>query len=502
MARSSSRSSALLLACLAAGLALGAGATGKTKKPVWIAVGPPQLTKPLRPLVALRRKQGFDVRVLDGPVRAALKKVPRPDYLLLVGDDVHGAERMPWYLAALRAKPGHREPFESATFATDMLYGDTDGDGVPNFPVGRIPARSPDEVATVVQKIVAYESAPAKPADLRIVAWASTTQLGPTVDSLESSLLSAKMRTLAPDWAGRFLMASVHGDPLCGVPEDEPAVFDAELSRGAIFGAILGHGSDLFVHTMDIGSQWLTYDTRQARRDFAHGSPKAPVVFYTCLCGNFTDPAGCIAGRMLFLPGGPVAAIGATTISHPLTNYYSSVCLLRAIRRGRRRRLGDLWLAAQRKMLSAYDPIVQTAMTEFGGPEGRFEGEPALRKAHVLMYEILGDPATRLRIPGRLEAKVVHGKSGWSWRAAKPEGAKRLVVQLRSPESAEGTKTADDRATPDAVLERANAGRRFVTIATLGRKVAWHGTIRRSGVLRLVAETPNGLRVFAKKLER
>ena len=46
-------------------------------------------------------------------------------------------------------------------------------------------------------------------------------------------------------------------------------------------------------------------------------------------------------------PGGPVAAIGATTESHPLTNYYSGVELLKRLS-GKYRRLGDLWLEIPR----------------------------------------------------------------------------------------------------------------------------------------------------------
>ena len=41
----------------------------------------------------------------------------------------------------------------------------------------------------------------------------------------------------------------------------------------------------------------------------------------------------CQAKSLLFLPGGPVATIGATTESHPLTNDFSGACLLTAVRR-------------------------------------------------------------------------------------------------------------------------------------------------------------------------
>ena len=77
------------------------------------------------------------------------------------------------------------------------------------------------------------------------------------------------------------------------------------------------------------------------------GSSQAAEKKFFYVSGNFTAKP-CQAKSLLFLPGGPVATIGATTESHPLTNYFSGACLLTALG-GQEKQLGTIWLNAQKK---------------------------------------------------------------------------------------------------------------------------------------------------------
>jgi len=69
-------------------------------------------------------------------------------------------------------------PRAAADLCRRFRLGDTNGDGTPEFPVGRLPARTPQEVATMVRKIVAYERGAPDTTDLRLLGWAGARSTG------------------------------------------------------------------------------------------------------------------------------------------------------------------------------------------------------------------------------------------------------------------------------------------------------------------------------------
>jgi len=82
----------------------------------------------------------------------------RPSYVLLLGD----ANLIPCFYPAAQGSVG------SATIGSDWQYailGDPATDKVPDFAVGRIPAKTLEEAEAVVNKIIAYEETPPENAD-------------------------------------------------------------------------------------------------------------------------------------------------------------------------------------------------------------------------------------------------------------------------------------------------------------------------------------------------
>ena len=104
-----------------------------------------------------------------------------------------------------------------------------------------------------------------------------------------------------------------------------PAMFAQAMQEGSLINVIAGHGNaeGIFSMSHEGRSIWLT--TGNAGQHLRGDTPTAPLVFLACNCGEFNRPRAAIAETMLFLRGGPVAAIGATTESHPLTNYFTGV---------------------------------------------------------------------------------------------------------------------------------------------------------------------------------
>ncbi len=92
-------------------------------------------------------------------IRASAKRPrSRLKYVLFVGGDVYdyfnirGAEALS-FVPTQYAKVGDLINFAP----TDVLYGDVDGDGLPDLATGRLIARSTEELEAVINKLVAYD---------------------------------------------------------------------------------------------------------------------------------------------------------------------------------------------------------------------------------------------------------------------------------------------------------------------------------------------------------
>ncbi len=492
-------------------LALAAGSGGwKAEKPLWLAVTTPSLEEALEPLADRRRAEGLDVLVSTKPIGEALADAPRaPSYLLLVGDHEAKREAEPWFVPAQERQPYRWSFLQREAFASDAAWGDLDGDGAPDLPVGRIPARTPEEVAAVVSKIIAYEERPLSPEDLRVNFWGGSPDYGALFDTATTYLLLSSVREDTPPWMDLWVLAGDAGSPLCGWPGDQPARFTAQMKRGGLLNVLMGHANADLFHSMMYGSRSVDYTIDDARELLSEGSPAAPMLLFACDSGDFARATPCLAESFLFLPAGPVATIAASMNSHPLTNYFTSTSLLGVLHEGRAR-LGDLWFDAQerasRRKLHALS-LIPNVLKDI---EGKLEQEidvPKLQRDQLLMYALLGDPATRLRFPaGTLEGRVERTTSGWRWTVERTKGAAFLQVAHRPAETValDRLELVTSREEANDRFAAANAGLGFTPLFSAGDGVvllppvdgaSWEGTIGGDGVLRIVIRGRGGLLV-------
>ncbi len=458
-------------------------AAAEPPPPLWIAVGRPGLIEAVEPLAAKRKADGFQVIVSAAPVAEALADIPefrvlppilrkdsvtgavkpfrlkRPAFLLLVGDDEPGKEAEAWCLPAKRRALYRWRAELAETYVSDALWGDLDGDLVPEIPVGRLPVRTREEADRAVTKILGYEARPASAADLRLVVWAGAprTESAEPVDVVAATALINAIQGSIPGWVRPWLLAADVRLPFCGWPADHPACFAKQLREGAILGAMLGHaGPDRFTAMTHAGAE-VGLGAEEARAAFAEGPPAAPLLVLASDAGHFARPTTGLAETLFALPGGPVAVIAATTTSHPLPGYYSGIAALQAVGR-REPRLGALWLRAQRDALRASDFLRDA--------DGKLASDGAiarLKRDQALMYALLGDPATRLRFPDALEASVERTIDGWMWKAVRPAGAETLAVGLRAVSPRFPPVPAElDAAGARALFEKADATIDFV----------------------------------------
>lgn len=494
---------AVLVAPPAAARAADPDAKGK---PVWLAVTRPMFVKALAPLAALRRKDGFETVVsTESPARAlaALKAAgKRPAFVLLVGDVQKGTAGQAWHVGTLWRTQYHWRLRGKIQFAADPLWGDLDGDNVPDVPVGRIPARRADLVKTVVQKTLAFEAKQLGPDDLRVPIWAGTPAYHPVIDSVATGLMVAVVNHTAQPWARMWLMSGDANHPLCGWPTDQAELFTKQLKRDRVLAVMMGHGSTTSFFSMRHRGRGIYYQTHHTKA-LASGPPRSPMIILTCSSGNFTWSGTCLTESLLAAPGGPTVAIGAAAESHPLPNYFTGAGLLKALG-GKHRRIGTLWLAAQKHMLADRDLIVERILLSSEGNIQRAGlDHRKLRADQIMLYALLGDPASRVFLPHRLRGRIDWKDGTCHWQVRRPAGATRLYVSFR-PAGRPAAKTgkAPDRAEALKRLAQANAAYAFKPISQIGPDAPWKGKIAAEGVLRLIATGTARIHVAAIGLKR
>ncbi|MBN1419595.1 MAG: SBBP repeat-containing protein [Planctomycetes bacterium] len=332
-----------------------------------VIVAPRAFLDRLEPLVGLRREQGISValaavediydefaygRKSPSAIRAFLRRAlavwePAPRFLLLAGDATWDPR------GRLGGAEGDLVPtmlVETSRMetASDDGLGDFDGDGVPEIAVGRIPARTADDLAAAAAKIAALERAGAwnRPAEILLVADENGGyDFGTEIEAI-GRLLSpaASVRTVRRDEGGTreaILQA------LAGAPR---AV------------AYAGHGS------VQVWAGGIL-DSSDAG---ATASPIPLFVCLTCLNGFFHDLFTKSLAESLIeaQPGGAAAVWASSGATPPPAQIAMGRELLRILVDGDAGTLGEAVLEAK----SAID-------------------DSDVRRTWILF----GDPATRIR---------------------------------------------------------------------------------------------------------
>ncbi len=227
---------------------------------------------------------------------------------------------------------------------------------------------------------------------------------------------------------------------------------------------LIGHGSNEHFFSMVFEGKWIGYCTDHFKDALATGEAGSPTVIIACSTGNFVGTKDCLAESLLSMSGGPVAVIGATVESHPLTNYFSALCLIRE--RGEKdKRIGTIWLAAQQKAMRTHDLIVERMLIDVEGKLEEKMDVAKLRRDQILMYALLGDPATRLHLPDKLNCRIDNIGEKWMWEVNRPKDVTKLYVGFKP--DGQNFPTAElplQKDTATKHFEKANATFAFTSI--------------------------------------
>lgn len=326
---------------------------GKATGADYVAIGPLDLLAPLSPLLTLRQKQGL--KVLEVPLQAiydaydygssepqAIQKFLEnahqtwqtpPRYVLLVGDATYdprgytvaaGANRLP----AIFVQTGY-----GGETASDVVFVQPLAGGAPQAALGRVPARTSDQVKAFVDKVLAYEQ------NTGSGDWRSRVLA--VADGQDDNFRIEAQSFL--DQVPGALKKDLYNPP-AGV-QDAAQQVAADFSQGYLLIAYFGHGS------LTMWGKDRIFSTEEVASLGRQNS--LPVVFsFTCLNGLFTHPkVESMAEALLFQPeGGAVSVLAPTSLTLPDDQSFLIDSLGKNLVKRPALTLGEAFLSAQQQI--------------------------------------------------------------------------------------------------------------------------------------------------------
>ncbi len=341
----------------------------------YLVVAPPALRAAAERLADLRRAQGMTAIVADldqimdtfnsgvadpHAVRTFLtyahtQWAQGPRYVALAGGGTVDYRNLLGYGDNL--VPPLMIDNDGGLFPSDNLFGDVDGDGLPEVAVGRIPVLSATELDAYTAKVAAYErAAPA--------AWTGTAVMA--ADAADRGAdFAADSDQVAGQLPGTYTVSRID---LTTTPlTDARAQLLGTIGSGAAFVNYVGHGA---LDRLSAGGLLTSADVPGLTN-----GPRLPVVTaMTCTINRFAVPGIAALGELLVKSGagGAAAVWGPAGLSSN----------------------GDAKLLAER-FYHATDARLGDRILRAIGEFRTLGGDSGLPR----VYDLMGDPALRLQPP-------------------------------------------------------------------------------------------------------
>lgn len=380
-----------------------------------VAVCPAPFRAALEPWVQRRQREGLGVVVIESaPTGIDLKEAmqsldtQRCEYVLLVGDSQLSPNGEPsdpqrFVPTLYRAADVTAAYQETAQLPGDFGYGDFDDDGIVQAAVGRLPVKTPSQLTSLIDRIIAYEDS------TDFGRWRSRVDLvaglggfGPLIDgAIEMVAGGIITGSLPGSVRTRITHASPTSDFHPDVNDFTSTVLD-NYNDGARFWVYAGHG---WINELDrvpatqFGHPVLSLgDLPKLKRPHA-SSPIA--LMLACYTGAFDANEDCLAERMLLADEGPIAVLAGSRVTMPYGNASAAVGLIHAVYGRKSERLGDAWRDALQEMATpaSDSPELRSrrmlidGIASLVGGGSRIDDE---RREHMQLYNWLGDPTLRL----------------------------------------------------------------------------------------------------------
>jgi hypothetical protein len=317
-------------------------------------------------LVQARQAQGLSVKVVDvrdvyaeysygifdaNAIRAYIQYAAAnlgTEYVLLVGGDTYDYRNYLGYGGLSFIPSLYTATDEIVLWApVDPLYADTDGDSLPDLAIGRLPVRTGAELATIVDKTLAYANK----------TYGQTSVFA--ADQGYTGYTDQFVGHMPGDWSVQKAYIDQGG------VDAARSILIGQINGGVAMTTFVGH-SDEWEWT------WLgLFDTGDAAALTNYDKPTV-VTQWGCWNTYYVDPAYESLGHVLMLSGsnGGAAVLGSTTLSYDASE----------------RALGDLVTGRLVQPGMTLGAAIQAAKAELAATQ------PGLKDV-LLGWTLLGDPA-------------------------------------------------------------------------------------------------------------
>lgn len=362
----------------------------------YLVIAPPAFSDALDPLLDHRSKSWTvavvrtdDIAAKFGPgpegIAGLIRRVV-PKFVLLAGDP----KAVPTFI--------RKSQYVSSRFAsdpdlaTDSLYGAV---------TGRFPARTVEDVKTMVAKTLEYETTlPAGRWQKRISLVTGQGNFGPVIDAILERQFNDVVTGLIPMGYDVETAYAKPSSKYCSFPPKFSENTVRMINDGSLFFAYVGHGFRSGFDEVRYNDEDYPILTSKdvARVRVREGLPI--MVAIACSTGEFdASPGVCIGEELVARPRGPVAFIGGSRITQPYGNGLLGHKLVEQVFSKRVRTLGEALEKAKEAVVQPDDSELRLKADAIASAvQGPGSLEP-MRKDVVLQYNLLGDPALRIRLP-------------------------------------------------------------------------------------------------------
>ncbi|MBN2496664.1 MAG: hypothetical protein JXR96_18890 [Deltaproteobacteria bacterium] len=308
----------------------------------------------------------------------------------------------------------------------DSPHVDLDGDDIPDLPIGRLPLDSADSVQTYIDRVRTHEEVYVPGEwNKRISAYAGEGGFGAEVDAILEMLALQIFEEFPPDFDFSMTYAA-DGSDYYLPPDAWQDDYRARYQAGALLQPYMGH---------TLGYAECCDGQRPRRRGL--------VTYFSCSDGEFQYNTRCLATEVLDREHGPVCTLAGSDVTHPYANAVLPRELGHALLNLGEPTYGQALATAKYNMVHRIDEMRRT-IDQTAEPFLEGESTTDLIYTHIVMYNLLGDPAAAVMAPpGRLRFDLsatvltrggtvtVSGKA-WEDASVTPMGSGQVVASLQA----------------------------------------------------------------------
>ncbi len=395
-----------------------AAAAPPEKAPDIVVVCPEEFRAAMDPWVTRRTEQGHIIKFVSNlgsaaDVRGRIQEVSDQrelKFVLLVGTASLPTQNLPVHDPGAPSDwcptfsiPAKMDVYWGGgpEFASDNPYADLDGDGLTDIAVGRLPARTSDDLAAMIKKILAFEdSRDYGPWRSKINFVAGQAGFGAVGDSLIETAARKAITWGIPGSYTTSLTNACWSSPNC----PDPHLFHQHCLEGlnepSLFWVYMGHGSPRelqWAQFPDGGTPTLSCDDAPTW----HCAATPPIaIFLACYTGMMGQPSDCLSAELVRNPEGPVAVFSGSSVTMPYGMTMLGWEIMQEYFDKHQPTLGELIMHAKRDTMAGYDrPLwgLVDALTVALAPASFHPKEE--RREHVQLFNLFGDPTMLLHYP-------------------------------------------------------------------------------------------------------